>query len=357
MKNTQKEKRGSNKHVLLSVSYTTTTVTATAAALSSFVTDVVTNIPTVTDVVPESVFVTIPETVTDVETVVATSTDHEPSFVTVFVTETTTSARVTIEPRKERRALEPRVTSSCPDVRYPTAVPSYASACSGTVRFSSACACIGVTGSTTTITPAATVSTVTVSVTSTPTVVVGVTATETLPVTITEASEVLVTETAVTTITDLVSSVVIETVVVPTTTTATVDVAPPVCTSFALQAESGPHQGLYVDASSGLLEFASAEESSGSTFAYDPTTSLVTVLNAPGLSGLPLSTLVNPPYDADWVAPADGLPPLDCTLTVDPATGILAQSFDCTTSIGYNYFYSCDSFQDLVIIASERVSQ
>ena len=56
-----------------------------------------------TDVVPESIFVTIPETVTDVETAVVTSTDFEPSIVTVFVTETTTSARVTIEPFKERR--------------------------------------------------------------------------------------------------------------------------------------------------------------------------------------------------------------------------------------------------------------
>ena len=240
---------------------------------------------------------------------------------------------------------------------FPTAVPSYASACSGTVRYSSACACIGVTGSTTTVTPAATVSTVTVSVTSIPTVVVSVTAIETLPVTVTQASEVIVTETAVATITDLVSSVVIETVVVPTTTTATVDVAAPVCTTFALQAESGDYQGLYVDASSGMLVFTSADESRG-IFVYDPTTRLVTVLNAPGLSGLPLSTEVNLSFDSNsnWVSAADGLSPLDCTLTVDPAAGILAQSFDCTTSIGYNYLYTCYSYQGLPLIASEYPS-
>ena len=36
----------------------------------------------------------------------------------------------------------------------PSSIPSYASACSGSVRYSSACSCIGVTGVTTTALPA-----------------------------------------------------------------------------------------------------------------------------------------------------------------------------------------------------------
>ena len=41
--------------------------------------------------------------------------------------------------------------SASPVTAYPTSIPTYASACSGSVRYSSACSCVGVTQSTTTV--------------------------------------------------------------------------------------------------------------------------------------------------------------------------------------------------------------
>lgn len=46
----------------------------------------------------------------------------------------------------------------------PTAVPTYASACSGTVRYSSACSCFGITKTTTTVATSTTTATVTATI-------------------------------------------------------------------------------------------------------------------------------------------------------------------------------------------------
>lgn len=45
----------------------------------------------------------------------------------------------------------PAAAATSPVTAYPTSIPTYASACSGSVRYSSACSCVGVSQSTTTV--------------------------------------------------------------------------------------------------------------------------------------------------------------------------------------------------------------
>lgn len=63
------------------------------------------------------------------------------------VTETATSFTTIFDPELLKR----QVTSGAAITVIPTLVPTYASACSGSVRYSSACSCFGVTGTTTTV--------------------------------------------------------------------------------------------------------------------------------------------------------------------------------------------------------------
>lgn len=91
----------------------------------------------------------------------------------------------------------------------PSVIPTYASACSGAVRYSSACSCIGVTAET--ITADSPVTTVTVSTTETPTTV-----TIDSTVATVDATTVVATQTVIVTVTDVVPATVTE---VDTTTT------------------------------------------------------------------------------------------------------------------------------------------
>jgi len=83
---------------------------------------------------------------------------------TVIVTTTTT----TFTGVPERRALPEPMIAVRQTTVVPSSIPAYASACSGSVRYSSACSCIGVIGETTTVAaPSRTVtSTTTVTTTS-----------------------------------------------------------------------------------------------------------------------------------------------------------------------------------------------
>jgi hypothetical protein len=77
-----------------------------------------------------------------------TSTDT-----TVFQTETPTAPTDIInnvQPTEYKRAVDKRTASPQPTTVVPTSIPAYASPCSGSVRYSSACSCIGVTATTTT---------------------------------------------------------------------------------------------------------------------------------------------------------------------------------------------------------------
>ncbi|KAK6542382.1 hypothetical protein TWF694_006338 [Orbilia ellipsospora] len=60
-----------------------------------------------------------------------------PSTVTVTVAHTVTKATDTIQPARQRRDLNRRITAAA-------SIPAYASACSGLARYSSACSCVGV---------------------------------------------------------------------------------------------------------------------------------------------------------------------------------------------------------------------
>lgn len=94
-------------------------------------------------------------TVTPIVTTTVTQTSTSTSTYVAMTTVTTT-----IQGKKKRQA-----TTVTAITQTPTAVPTYASACSGTVRYSSACSCFGVSRVTTTA-PAST-STVTVTVSTT----------------------------------------------------------------------------------------------------------------------------------------------------------------------------------------------
>jgi hypothetical protein len=65
-------------------------------------------------------------------------------------------------PRAPQPTIDPRQTTV-----IPSSIPSYASACSGSVRYSSACSCIGVTGVTTTAPAPSTTVTATATATTT----------------------------------------------------------------------------------------------------------------------------------------------------------------------------------------------
>lgn len=117
---------------------------------------------------------------------------------TVVVTSTSTSTRTFYNKRQ--------VTD------VPSDIPTYASACSGAVRYSSACSCIGVTAET--ITANSPVTTVTVSQTVTPT-----TLTVESTVATVDATTIVATRTVIVTVTDVVSATTTE---VDTTTTKVV---------------------------------------------------------------------------------------------------------------------------------------
>ena len=104
----------------------------------------------------------------------------------------------------------------------PSAIPSYASACSGSVRYSSACSCVGATKSTSTAPTPVTTTTVTVTAVQTSVVTQTSSATATDLVTQTSLATAtdLVTLTSVVTATVDVTNTVIDTVIAATQTIA-----------------------------------------------------------------------------------------------------------------------------------------
>jgi hypothetical protein len=172
---------------------------------------------------------TVEATITNTATVIATLTD----VITVPLTTTVTIAQVVptmakrdlADMRGSKITIAPRQIT-----QVPSSIPSYASACSGSVRYSSACSCIGVTRSTVTApTPSTTVT-----------------------VTATALQTVLNTETSLATQTVDVTATVIESTIVATQTVVGCGPTP----TFILQAVGGgADNGLYaqiVSANDGL---------------------------------------------------------------------------------------------------------
>ncbi|KAF3903277.1 hypothetical protein ABW20_dc0109235 [Dactylellina cionopaga] len=75
------------------------------------------------------------------DTVTITETSHDVTTATAEATVTVTVDPVVVVPVRVKREV----------VVAPSDIPAYASACSGAVRYSSACSCIGITGATTTV--------------------------------------------------------------------------------------------------------------------------------------------------------------------------------------------------------------
>lgn len=124
-----------------------------------------------------------------------------------------------------------------------SSVPTYASACSGTVRYSSACQCAGLTAATTTLTASTTTITETTTVTVTPTATAQATQTQTITETTTSTD--IIPTTASTTATTVVVTepyTVTTSVVIPTT------IGQNYCRSFLLVATAGNQKGQYVTA-------------------------------------------------------------------------------------------------------------
>ena len=71
---------------------------------------------------------------------------------TIFATTVISTAL----PTNPASSLNTSITSASPVTAVPTAIPTYASACSGSLRYSSACSCVGATPNTTTVASATT---------------------------------------------------------------------------------------------------------------------------------------------------------------------------------------------------------
>lgn len=200
---------------------------------------------------PTSTFsVTVTNTQTLIDSVTATSTATVTDTITITSDVDITSTVLQFP------SLAPRQVTV-----QPSHIPTYASACSNSVRYSSACSCIGVTKSTTTA--------------ATPVTVITVTATAVKDLTLTHTSSALatsyVTETAFATNTLDVSTTVTDTV---TAATTTVLACPPQPTSLILQAVGGPYAGQYavlvsVDADGDYVIVFTTNEAAATTFNID----------------------------------------------------------------------------------------
>ncbi|MCJ1309399.1 hypothetical protein MMC25_003058 [Agyrium rufum] len=260
------------------------------------------------------------------------------------------------------------IPGTCPATKAPTAVPTYASACSGTARYSSACSCIGVTGKTTTL-PVTTVTvtktdtaSVTPTNTVTATIVHGNTATvvvaSTTVIDVTVTTTVFVTQemdttaTVVLPITETIDVTLTETdiitaippppppTVIPPPPPPTAAPAPPIPTNFVIQAQSGPSNGLYFASSSNTADSTgfTPDAGSGTVYTIQPNRYL-TVLS----SGLIVNTdllgqqhqHVHTNTKAD--IHASGFAALICS--IEPTT--LTLSCEAERSPGQNSFYSC----------------
>lgn len=166
---------------------------------------------TVTDTLTFSTTPTLTFEVTDTFTNLATATEVVEQTTTETVTNTVTvHAGITL--RKRQATV------------IPSDIPRYATACSGTVRYTSACACLGA-GSATTITVAAPTTTVTVSETVTPTIISEYITVQTDQVTVTDAT--------------VTNTVVVETVTATVDTTTTLP-APTILNSGFDDTVAGP---------------------------------------------------------------------------------------------------------------------
>ncbi|MCJ1403257.1 hypothetical protein MMC11_006480 [Xylographa trunciseda] len=198
-----------------------------------------------------TVTVTATATTTDMFTITNTGTTTATIPVTVIIPETATVTVPVFAKRMEMSDLvrKPTISLAARQMTVrPSAIPSYASTCSGSVRYSSACSCIGVTATTTTAPTPITTTTVTV------------TTVQTSAVTQTSAATVVID----------VTTTILDTVTVATVT-ASVCAGP--TPTFVLSAVGGSFDGQYaqvINSGDGFDDVISfGPQSSASTFAID----------------------------------------------------------------------------------------
>ncbi|KAF3935121.1 hypothetical protein ABW20_dc0100997 [Dactylellina cionopaga] len=176
---------------------------------------------------------TVTEDATETDTVFATATD----YIDVTATETTSvteTVQSTQYPASETLVKRQQTV-------VPSAIPSYASVCSGAVRYASACSCVGATR--TTITVAGETTTVYTDKTITD---------STSTVTVTAATEaVTITDSTITLQTTVATST--STTVVATVTNVTYI---PLADRFAIQVQEAPFTGQYLAKRAGILAIA-----------------------------------------------------------------------------------------------------
>lgn len=148
-------------------------------------------------------------------------------------------ANPTIPGQLAERAI---VTTCAATTNSPSSVPAYASFCSGTVRYSSACSCAGITAATTTVPQQTVTTTSTSTVLVTPTSTVTVTTTNT--VTTSTTSTIVIPTTLTTTDATAISLTTTTTTVLAT---STVTVAP-IQTCYNFKISGGPRDGQYLTA-------------------------------------------------------------------------------------------------------------
>jgi hypothetical protein len=198
-------------------------------------------------------------TITSTETVDVTVS----SFITIY-----TAAPAPTLPGKREIVYDHKLTNilaARQQTIAPSSVPKYASACSGTVRYSSACSCIGVTQSIVTVAAPTTIVTRANTATYTPSATSQVTQTVISSVTITTTATSVVVNTITSTIG---SSSTVDTTVSDTTTT-TVAAATATCTSFILQASGGGVDGQYISlpgTSDETVQYFTTDPSSAALF-------------------------------------------------------------------------------------------
>lgn len=215
---------------------TTTTSTVTVTAQPTIV--------TATAVVGQTSVVTLGQTLTTVvTTIIDTATvvqNTEVDVTNTIVSAVTADPEITLRKRAATTTTSANTGTCAATTNAPSSVPTYASACSGTVRYSSACSCAGITGTTTTLPQSTSTATTTSTVTYTPTSTAVQTVTSVAFVSTTQTTFVPATlETTATTVTQLSPTTVTTTVVVP----STVSVAQPCSTEYRLIVADGERAG------------------------------------------------------------------------------------------------------------------
>ncbi|KAH0336649.1 hypothetical protein KCU81_g8458, partial [Aureobasidium melanogenum] len=345
--------------------------TVTPCVVSSYITQTVTVTATpVTITQTNTAQLTVPTTEVVSVTSVATSLDLTATSFTsseVDVTQTSYTTVVTsILPAKrdagykapldapvftnaklQGRAVSTTANTCAATTTSASSVPTYASACSGTVRYSSACQCAGLTAATTTLTASTTIITDTITVTVTPTATAQATQTQTISETTTSTDIIPTTiSTTVTTVVVTEPYTVTTSVVIPTT------IGQNYCRSYLLVATAGHQIGQYVTASipSQAISYGNPELTS------DVSQAMSYVLGSDGrLYGnniYQVETTSNPAYNylqqmntasSAYYEANYGYSPLHCSVAIAGVNvvGSSAGALSCTLQGSAIFFQTC----------------